>query len=309
MAAPVRVEAAALSDPRIDLLGQLAGYSRYEALGRLTHLWSACTEKQFHVATEALVRACIGPAGVQHMLDAELAERVDGGLRVKGTAGRIEWHGEFSQKRAAAGAVRAATAQRDSKGRMVSSTPPAHPAHAGQDAEPAPVDIQHTSTRPAHAGHAGPSTSSTHQQASSACPAESSALTLTITTTTTEEERERGVAAAPLAALKAKVNRGVRAARKGPMPTDWLPRAQECAQAAAIGANADREAASFRDHHAAKGSRFVDWDAAFRNWLRNAERFAVNRPADRRTPIEKQLDRVRMLQAQEAAEDAAEGVT
>jgi len=178
MAAPVRVEASALSDPRIDLLGQLAGYSRYEALGRLTHLWSACTEKQTHVASEALVRACIGPAGVQHMLEAELAERAEGGLRIRGTDGRIEWLGEFSERGAGAGKARAATAKRDSRGRLMSSKSPAHAGGASASDEDAD---QHTSTRPACAGDAGPSTSSTHQQASSGGPAESSALTPTLT--------------------------------------------------------------------------------------------------------------------------------
>jgi len=30
---------------------------------------------------------------------------------------------------------------------------------------------------------------------------------------------------------------------------------------------------AFRDHHQAKGSRFVDWDAAWRTWLRRAPQF------------------------------------
>lgn len=32
----------------------------------------------------------------------------------------------------------------------------------------------------------------------------------------------------------------------------------------------EREADKFRDHHAAKGSTFKDWNLAFNNWLRNA---------------------------------------
>ena len=34
---------------------------------------------------------------------------------------------------------------------------------------------------------------------------------------------------------------------------------------------------AFRDHHTAKGSRFVDWVAAFRNWIRNRNRFGPPR--------------------------------
>jgi len=33
----------------------------------------------------------------------------------------------------------------------------------------------------------------------------------------------------------------------------------------------------FKDHHQAKGSRFVSWDAAWRTWLRNAVDFRTRR--------------------------------
>ena len=33
---------------------------------------------------------------------------------------------------------------------------------------------------------------------------------------------------------------------------------------------------AFRDYHIAKGSRFIDWDAAFRTWIRNASKFGSN---------------------------------
>ena len=42
--ARVNVEEKAFSDLRIDVLGQLQGYSRFEALGRLAHLWHHNTE-------------------------------------------------------------------------------------------------------------------------------------------------------------------------------------------------------------------------------------------------------------------------
>lgn len=34
----------------------------------------------------------------------------------------------------------------------------------------------------------------------------------------------------------------------------------------------------FRDHHYSKGNRFVDWDAAWRNWVRNQKRFGATKP-------------------------------
>jgi hypothetical protein len=57
------------------------------------------------------------------------------------------------------------------------------------------------------------------------------------------------------------------------MPEAWSPRANERALAAELGVGFEAELAKFVDHHAAKGSRFVDWDAALRTWLRNAVRF------------------------------------
>ena len=35
------------------------------------------------------------------------------------------------------------------------------------------------------------------------------------------------------------------------------------------------ELEKFADHHKAKGSKFADWDAAFRTWCRNAEKFRL----------------------------------
>ncbi len=44
------------------------------------------------------------------------------------------------------------------------------------------------------------------------------------------------------------------------------------------------ELARFRDWAAAKAATFVDWNAAWRNWLRKAAEFASARPAQRREP-------------------------
>jgi hypothetical protein len=40
--------------------------------------------------------------------------------------------------------------------------------------------------------------------------------------------------------------------------------------------NPDEEVAAFIDHHRAKGSLFLDHQAAFRTWLRNAARWRGN---------------------------------
>lgn len=40
----------------------------------------------------------------------------------------------------------------------------------------------------------------------------------------------------------------------------------------------DGEIEQFRDHHSAKGTTMLDWDAAFRTWLRNAKKWAKPSP-------------------------------
>lgn len=126
MAAPVRLEAEAFTDPRIQLLADLGGWTRYEALGRLAFLWSACTERQLYYVPEAIVRGCLGMNGANLLCDADLAERTPDGLRIRGTAGRVEWLGELREKRQRAGRARAECVNRDTLGRMQSNNQPAH---------------------------------------------------------------------------------------------------------------------------------------------------------------------------------------
>lgn len=63
-------------------------------------------------------------------------------------------------------------------------------------------------------------------------------------------------------------------ATKHRLPATWSPRPQERERAAREGINAELEAERFRDHHTARANTMADWDAAFRTWLGNAQRFA-----------------------------------
>lgn len=61
--------------------------------------------------------------------------------------------------------------------------------------------------------------------------------------------------------------------RKTALPAD-LPISDTHRQlAAAAGVDLDAEVQHFRDHHAARGSVFLDWHAALCTWLRNARKF------------------------------------
>jgi len=61
------------------------------------------------------------------------------------------------------------------------------------------------------------------------------------------------------------------------MPKGWTPNAQHAQLAATLGVNLEQQVAQFTDHHTAKGSKFLDWDAALRTWLRNSQRFSAGK--------------------------------
>lgn len=90
--ARVNVEHRALTDQRFELLGKLLGSNRHEALGRMLLVWHECQEQGSYTLPEKRVNIIMSDTrGAEFMIDADLAERVEGGVRIKGTEGRIEW--------------------------------------------------------------------------------------------------------------------------------------------------------------------------------------------------------------------------
>lgn len=66
------------------------------------------------------------------------------------------------------------------------------------------------------------------------------------------------------------------------LPEDWVPNDRNIQDAILrnfTGQEIDHEADQFKNHHIAKGSRYVDWDAAWRTWLGNARKFSDRRMA------------------------------
>jgi hypothetical protein len=65
--------------------------------------------------------------------------------------------------------------------------------------------------------------------------------------------------------------------RKCGLPAAWQPNEQQLLQLQGKfpKLSLQDESEKFQDYHRAKGSMFVDWDAAFRNWCRNAEKFRL----------------------------------
>ena len=72
------------------------------------------------------------------------------------------------------------------------------------------------------------------------------------------------------------------AKRASTMPKDWIPSASAIEYATTNGLDLDHEAEQFTNHHLAKGSKFKDWDRAFRTWLGNAAKWQAERTPERR---------------------------
>lgn len=62
------------------------------------------------------------------------------------------------------------------------------------------------------------------------------------------------------------------------MPEGFAPGAAHRALAHEHGVDLERAFPAFCDHHAAKGSRFLDWSAALRTWIRNEAKFSRGIP-------------------------------
>ena len=66
-------------------------------------------------------------------------------------------------------------------------------------------------------------------------------------------------------------------ARRRGLPSGWQPSGKTAENMRGKFPNLDLnlEAEKFQDYHRAKGSKFADWDAAFRTWCRNAEKYRM----------------------------------
>lgn len=87
------------------------------------------------------------------------------------------------------------------------------------------------------------------------------------------------LAAPPSALLETPAKPRKAKATKRPLPSDWQPSAAHHALAAELRQDCQAQAEKFRDHFAANGKSGVDWDAAFRNWLRRSQDFSQASPA------------------------------
>lgn len=68
-----------------------------------------------------------------------------------------------------------------------------------------------------------------------------------------------------------------------PFPAQFKPSAEHISMAAEKGVSIETELLNFRDYHTARGTTLIDWNSAFRVWIRNAR---VNPLASKRSRSE-----------------------
>ena len=122
---------------RYELLATRLGLADGDhARGKMARLWRQCTLEQTHVLTADDVVVVLGPKGPEALVAARLGEwlfpadasgnpaeasETQRLVRIRGTKGRIEWLGELRGGASEGGKARAATAARDSRGRLLPS--------------------------------------------------------------------------------------------------------------------------------------------------------------------------------------------
>ena len=138
MAASVRIEDEAFSDLRYEVLAQVCHLAdASHALGKMALLWRQCTQQQRHVLDASIVIAVLGPDGVAGLEKSRLGEAIDGGVRIRGTKGRIEWLGKLRKNARKGGLAKAAKRQTRGSVKAANSLPSLCPP------APAPADQEH----------------------------------------------------------------------------------------------------------------------------------------------------------------------
>lgn len=74
----VTLDAQVFDEARLATLAEVCGLADNDhALGKMSRLWRAATQRQHYTVSQAIVRGILGPAGVDGLVVAELGELVD----------------------------------------------------------------------------------------------------------------------------------------------------------------------------------------------------------------------------------------
>ena len=128
MAASVRIEDEAFSDERYEVLATACGLTDADhARGKMIRLWRQCTAMHTYILSASVVDAVLGANGAAALVESQLGEVVDGGIRIRGTRGRIEWLKKLRKNAQKGGKARAAKRQEVGKQEEAKSVPPLSP--------------------------------------------------------------------------------------------------------------------------------------------------------------------------------------
>lgn len=112
--ASVRVEDDAFSDTRYEVLAKACLLADADhARGKMLRIWRQCTAEGRYVLSADDVEVVLGENGITGLERARLGVRVDGGIRIKGTEGRIEWLAKLKENAKKGGEAKAAKRQAD----------------------------------------------------------------------------------------------------------------------------------------------------------------------------------------------------
>lgn len=236
----VRIEDDAFGDTRYDVLARACGLADADhARGKMARLWRQCTAESRYVLPVEDVESVLGENAVAGLERARLGEKVRGGVRIRGTQGRIEWLGKLRDN----GKFGKLGGRPKGNPRgLARGIPDGPPLGSGELTPlvlvPAPVLVPSLSLRDGE--NTGPA------------------------------KPEPILSATP--PVKAKRPRPAKA--ETALPADWAPNDTHARIAREERVDLARQADLFRDHAATTARLTADWDAAFRTWLRRANDFA-----------------------------------
>jgi hypothetical protein len=245
MSASVRIEDEAFSDRRYDLLARELGLPDADcARGKMAAIWRQCTQQQVHVLDAEIVRVILGNNGVDALVKSRLGEVVSNGVRICGTRGRIEWLAKLRNNGRKGGRPR-----KPNGNHLV--------LHSETRSEPEP-----NPPAPAPA----PVTSQIERESESPGEREAPAL---------------AVAPLRLSPAPERAERSTRSRRRSPeteLDPAWQPEASKSVDTR--GLDLVKELAKFKGWAVARGRKYVNWQAAWENWLRRSVDFQpTNQPS------------------------------
>lgn len=136
----MRIEDEAYSDVRFQVLATGCQLADSDhALGKMSRLWRQCTSQGTYVLSEATVRAVLGARAVESLVESGLGEVTGDGIRIRGTRGRIEWLKKLRNNAKKGGKAKAAKRQTGGRQEAARTLPTPFPPAPAPAPIPAPI--------------------------------------------------------------------------------------------------------------------------------------------------------------------------